>query len=168
MVREELCELEEQRKRRSSLVIRGLEASSAQSAVRRFEEVTEHLIQQKVTLVEVVRIPSETDLYRGKVPDDSVRKLILEKAKVLKNSTQFGSVFIRRDLTYNQRKELRARRSVTESNTRVSNDAHDHHNSRQRLLEPHPTSVPDVPEQETDTIPKSVMAPHTQSSHAPN
>ena len=167
MVREELRELEEQRKRRSSLVIRGLEASSAQGAVRRFEEVTEHLIQQKVTLVEVVRIPSETDLYRGKVPDDSVRKLILEKAKVLKNSTQFGSVFIRRDLTYNQRKELRARRSVTESNTRVGNDAHDH-NSRQRLLEPHPTSVPDVPEQETDTIPKSVMAPHTQSSHAPN
>ena len=63
MIREEVRELEEQRKRRFSLVIRGLGASTARDAVQNFEAVSEFLINQKVTLSEVVRIPSETDLY---------------------------------------------------------------------------------------------------------
>ena len=63
LVREELRELEEQRKRRTSLVIRGLEAASADDAVRKFEVISEHLVEHKVALTEVVRIPSESDLY---------------------------------------------------------------------------------------------------------
>ena len=115
MVREELRELQEQQKRRTSLVIRGLGAGSAADAVRAFETVSEHLIDQKVTLTDVVKIPSESDLYRAKVADDSVRKNILDRARQLKNSTRFGSVFIRRDLTFNQRAEFRARRAAAEA-----------------------------------------------------
>ena len=115
VVREELRELQEQQKRRTSLVVRGLGARSAEEAVQRFEIVSDHLINQKVTLTDVVKISSESDLYRGKVTDDSARKLILDKAKQLKNSSRFESVFIRRDLTFNQRAEMRARRAAAEA-----------------------------------------------------
>ena len=112
VVREELRELEEQRKRRTSLVIRGLGAPTAKDAVTRFETLSQDLIEQKVTLTDVVRIPSETDLYRGKVTDDDIRKCLLDKAKHLKNSAQYSSVYIRRDLTYKQRQTLKARREA--------------------------------------------------------
>lgn len=115
VVREELRELQEQQKRRTSLVVRGLGARSAEEAVQRFETVSDHLINQKVTLTDVVKISSESDLYRGKVADDGARKLILDKAKQLKNSSRFESVFIRRDLTFNQRAEMRARRAAAEA-----------------------------------------------------
>ena len=171
LVREELRELEEQRKRRNSLVVRGLKANSAQEAVTQFEKVAEHLIQQKVILVDVVRIPSETDLYRGKVLDDSVRKLILEKAKSLKDSAQFGTVFIRRDLTYNQRKELRSRRppaTTTYHNSmpraRPNSDPQGQTTHVQTTQsETHPTLAPSASEQAAETIPKRPVEPHTPS-----
>ena len=155
LVREELRELEEQRKRRDSLVIRGLGANSAQEAVRNFETVSEHLIQRKVTLEDVVRIPSETDLYRGKIKDDSTRKLVLDKAKILKGSAQFASVFIRRDLTYNQRMELRARRALADSHsqTRANSQTQslaDQSNRPGTSLR----AVQDGPTQVSNTIPK--------------
>ena len=112
MVREELRELEEQRKRRSSLVIRGLGAASAVEAVKKFEDISEHLINEKVSLTDVVKIQSESDLYRGKIINDDLRKKVLDRAKHLKGSDQYNDVFIRRDLTYNQRQELKARRAA--------------------------------------------------------
>ena len=136
VVREELRELQEQQKRRSSLVIRGLGARSADAAVQAFEQVTDFLIHQKVSLTDVVRIPSETDLYRGKVCDDDVRKLILDRAKQLKDSDRFGSVFIRRDLTYKQRSELRAKRAATETGT--ASNPHHTADSRRESRAPEP------------------------------
>ena len=112
VVREELRELQEQQKRRTSIIIRGLGASSASEAVTKFEAVSDHLIHQRVTLTDVVKIPSENDLYRGKVSDDELRKLILDSCRQLRHSDRFGSVFIRRDLTFHQRAELRARRAA--------------------------------------------------------
>lgn len=105
LVREELRELDERKKRRCSLVIRGLGATSAEQAVVRFSHVTEFLIGEKVNMTEVVRISSATDLFRGKVVDDGLRRHILDNAKKLKDSEHFGSVYIRRDLTYHQRRE---------------------------------------------------------------
>ena len=113
VVREELRELQEQQKRRSSLVIRGLGAGTASAAISAFEQVSQYLTNQKVTLTDVVRIPSESDLFRGKVTDDDARRLILEKSKQLKDAPRYGSVFIRRDLTFKQRSELKAKRDAT-------------------------------------------------------
>ena len=139
VVREELRELQEQQKRRSSLVIRGLGAHSANAAIQAFEQVTDFLIHQRVSLTDVVRIPSETDLYRGKVCDDDARKLILDRAKQLKDSDRFGSVFIRRDLTYKQRSELQAKRAATETGT-ASNPPHRSADSRRESRAPEPTA----------------------------
>lgn len=112
IVREELRELEEQRKRRNSLVIRGLEAGNCEEAIQKFGMVSEYLIGHRVTLTDVVKIHGEPDLFRGKINNDEVRKSVLDIAKQLKNSEQFCSVFIRRDLTYNQRQLLKARQTA--------------------------------------------------------
>ena len=108
MVREELLELDERKKRRSSLVIRGLKASSVAEAAAKFAEVTESLIGEKVVLSDTCRIRSDADLYRGNVHNNRQRKLILEQAKHLKDSS-FSQVYIKRDLTYLQRMQLQAR-----------------------------------------------------------
>ena len=148
VVREELRELQEQQKRRSSLIIRGLGADSAGAAVRAFEEVSEFLLNQRVTLTDVVQIPSESDLFRGKVADDSTRRLILDRAKQLKDTTRFGSVFIRRDLTYKQRQEIKVRREAatqTSSLNRFTRPRPTHQDERAPILhrgdpEQHPDS----------------------------
>ena len=138
VVREELRELQEQQKRRTSLVIRGLKARTADAAVLAFQQVSEFLTNQKVSLTDVVRISSETDLYRGKVADDDIRKLILDRAKQLKDSDHFGSVFIRRDLTYKQRSELRAKRASAEVNTNPTNPGTQLHGPPTRHHPAHP------------------------------
>ena len=164
VVREELRELEEQRKRRTSLVIRGLGAPSAKDAVTRFETLSLDLIEQKVTLTDVVKIPSETDLYRGKVADDDVRKCLLDKAKNLKHSAQYSSVYIRRDLTYKQRQALKARREAATAHP-------SHQTGRAAINKPDsadkspsasvrdPARPADAETPEADTIPKQVMPP---------
>ena len=108
MVREELLELEERKKRRSSVVIRGLGAGSVNEASAKFAEITEALIGEKVVLAETCRIPSNGDLYRGNIHNQRQRQLILESAKNLKDSP-FPHVYIKKDLTYMQRMQLQAR-----------------------------------------------------------
>ena len=117
MVREELLELDERKKRRSSLVIRGLRASTTAEATARFAEVTETLIGEKVVLSETCCIKKSSDLYRGNVHCTRQRQLILDHAKDLKDST-LSHVYIKRDLTYKQRMELQARFYQHQSNQR--------------------------------------------------
>ena len=108
MVREELLELDERKKRRASLVIRGLGASYPADAVAKFAEVAHSLIGAKVVLSEPCRIKPGADLFRGNVHNSQHRKVILEEARNLRNSS-FSHVFIKQDLTYMQRLELQAR-----------------------------------------------------------
>ena len=75
--------------------------------------MTDTLIGERVELIDVVRIASATDLFRGKVQDDELRRRVLENAKRLKDLDEFKEVFIRRDLTFAQRKELQLRRAQT-------------------------------------------------------
>ena len=108
MMREELRELEERKKRRASLVIRGLQVSTPTEAAAKFGEITSMLIGERAILSEVCRIKSDSDLFRGNVHDERVRRLILEQSRKLKDSA-YSMVYIRRDLTYSQREELKAR-----------------------------------------------------------
>ena len=108
VVREELRELEERKKRQDSLVIRGLRVNSAAEAKTKFGEITEVLIGEKVTLSEICQIKSDADLYRGNVRDVRHRTLVLEHARELRH-TSYSHIYIRKDLTYIQRQELQYR-----------------------------------------------------------
>ena len=163
IVREELRELDEQRKRKQSLVIRGLGASSANEAVTKFENLSQYLVNQKVSLTDVVRISSETDLYRGKVVDDELRKQLLDKAKQLKTSAQYSTVYIRRDLTYKQRQDLKAKReAATATLPKSAVDGSALPNSEAPNTQPNPDPKPPTAEEgapPTETIPKQVISP---------
>ena len=108
VVRAELREMEERKKRVSSLVVRGLRVGTAGEASTKFADIASSLIGERVEFTEVCRIKSDVDLYRGNVHDGRIRKLILDNAKHLRESSN-SHVFIRRDLTFQQREELRAR-----------------------------------------------------------
>ena len=70
---EELLELEERKKRRSSVVIRGLGVGSVNEAAAKFAEITEALTGEKVVLAETRRIRSNADLYRGNIHNQRQR-----------------------------------------------------------------------------------------------
>ena len=108
IVRAELREMEERKKRVASLVVRGLRVGSAGEAAAKFSDIAFAITGERVTLTEVCRIRSDADLFRGNIHDSRHRKLILEQSKYLRDS-EHSHVFIRRDLTFLQREELRAR-----------------------------------------------------------
>ena len=159
VVREELLELDERKKRRASLVIRGLGAPTAADAAVKFAEVTQSLIGEKVVLSETCRIRTDADLYRGNVHSTRQRKLILEQARHLKDSS-FSQVYIKRDLTYMQRMQLQARfqqhhnHSATRNTISASIPSDRQMEGRSSLPTrrtagrvDHPTSVRSTPEQ---------------------
>ena len=103
-------EMQERSKRRQSIIIKGLHAQSPRDLAHKFGELSLSYTGTRVEISDIIPIPNHTDLFRAKILDDDNRKLVLERAKTLKD-TEYNSVFIRRDLTYAQRKELRERRA---------------------------------------------------------
>ena len=69
-MRLELKEMEERKKRVSSLVVRGLRVGSAGEAATKFGEVIYALTGERTTWTEVCRIRTDTDLFRGNVRDN--------------------------------------------------------------------------------------------------
>ena len=80
----------------------------------RFEQLSDQVMGAKVILSDVSPISGHPNLYRAKIKDANLRKLVLEKAKMLRSS-DFSSVYISRDLTYAQRTELFARRKAKQT-----------------------------------------------------
>ena len=112
LVREELKEQKEREKRRSFLVVKGLSASSPSDFGAKFAQLTSEVMGTRVNVSEVMPILGQNSYFRVKIPDDSSRKLLLDRAKQLKG-TVHDHVYIARDLTYAQRTELYRRRHQT-------------------------------------------------------
>ena len=103
-------EMQERAKRRQSVIIKGIQARSAADFISKFGDLSESFAGTRVELSGVTPIPNHSDLFRAKILDDDHRRLVLDRAKTLKD-TENGNVFICRDLTFAQRKELRERRA---------------------------------------------------------
>ena len=101
-------------KRKESIVIHGLKSTSIRGVNTEFGELTRKMTGTQVELTDIVPITGHTGLYRGKILNEDDRKLVLDKAKTLKG-TDYDRVYIRKDLTYNQRCALKARRDAYRS-----------------------------------------------------
>ena len=112
LIREEVREIQEQAKRRQSVIIRGLQASSPNEVSTKFGSLSETVFGSKVELSTVTPIQGHVDLYRAKILNEDHRKLVLENSRKLKSSQDYSHVFIRRDLTFKQREELKRRRAA--------------------------------------------------------
>ena len=111
LISEECRELEERKKRVSSIIIRGIDARTPAALGPIFNTVATELIGSSVSLSDVVCISGDRGLFRAKVVNADDRMKLLDSARSLKNSRSFSSVYITRDLTYKQRQTLFARRA---------------------------------------------------------
>lgn len=143
IVHEELKEMRERDKRKESVIVKGLAASSASELVAKFEQLTGQFMGTSVVLSDVSPISGHPSLYRAKIRNADLRKMVLEKAKTLKN-TEFNSVFISRDLTYAQRTELFARRRARQSESAHPLATHTGSQER-RTLPQRPITVGNTP-----------------------
>ena len=124
-VREEVREMEERQKRKTSIIIRGLDVDSVDHVRQTFEPVARSIVGGTVELSDIVCISREKKLFRAKIADDDCRKQLLENAKSLKNG-RYREIYVNKDLTFNQRKELfrrRAERAAAAGGTDVSLNA---------------------------------------------
>lgn len=105
-IREEVREVEEQNKRKNSVIVRGLNVANEEEAGEKFKEVTRTLIGREISLSDVVCISRNKEMYRAKIVSDASRMEVLAKAKELPNFPDLQNVFFHRDLTFKQRQSL--------------------------------------------------------------
>ena len=113
--------MRERDKRRQSVIIKGLRATSTSDLATKFEQLSEQVMGSKVGLSDISPISGHLHIYRAKIINDDLRKMVLEKAKFLRN-TDFSSVYISRDLTYAQRTELFARQKARQTEPAQTRD----------------------------------------------
>ena len=111
VMRIELRELYEQKRRQCSVILRGFNAVNQNDVKRKFVDICVLLSVDQINLSGLTRI-GETDLFMAKIMDKEQRSLLLIRVKNLKNSEAYISVYIQRDLTYKQRQEMMVRRSA--------------------------------------------------------
>ena len=128
----ELWEFEERRKRRESIIVLGTEVGNVAEFRQVFGNITGHLTGNIANPNDITCINADRSIYRVKIADYSTRNNILLKAKELKDSELYKNVYINKDLTYNQREELRQRLAARRSrNDRYNNTSNPNDGSAQ-------------------------------------
>ena len=122
-VRDEIREMDERKKRKSTVIIRGVNVDSANAIKEAFHPISEFVLGHRVELLDITCVSSAKKIYRARITDDSIRKSLLDNSKKLKTNSAYANIYINRDLTYLQRNELFKRRqerrngSSTEGNS---------------------------------------------------
>ena len=117
LIRAEIREMYERDRRSESIIIRGITTpvnnnQSNAEFMNTFKNVVSELLPGKtITLTNFMVIKPDENLVRATISDGLLRRDLLSVAKNLRSSTQFGGVFISRDLTYNQRGASKAKRA---------------------------------------------------------
>ena len=106
---QQVRELREREKRAESIVFRGLGDLTIPNVSLKFEAICRELNLPNIQLLGLSKIGTN-DMYRARIADKELRRLLLLKASQLKDSQQFARVFINRDLTKQQRLEVVERR----------------------------------------------------------
>ena len=121
-IREEIREMTERDKRKHSIIIKGLGASTPRDLALKFRRLTSEVMDKPVEVSEVTAIPNHPQIFRAKILDEDNRNLVLEKAKFLKDTDDYKGVYISRDLTYAQRTALFNRRKAKVSGPGAAQD----------------------------------------------
>ena len=133
----QIREVREREKRKDSIIFRGMGDVSMEVLTRNFEVICDLLNVDGVTLTDIRKIGSSPPLYRARIHDDAKRRELLLRCHQLRNSEEFSRVYIHRDLTLQQRRDLMVKRN--QARPQVSSSSHrpasrTHHSSEQRTL----------------------------------
>ena len=110
-IRDEVREVEERRRRRQNVMLRGFGGSVDEAKVL-FVNVCSALGLPQIQLTDVMPVGEVDGLFRAKIMDDTLRKSLLDEARRLKDIDGYGRVFVQKDLTFRQRGELKNRRDA--------------------------------------------------------
>ena len=109
MIREEAQDSLERERRKEFIMVRGFEADESDTTCSDLvSEIFEELTGREVTFSNFLRFDNRPDLVRVKVINENDRKTIISNSINLRNSER-SRFFVRRDLTWLQRRELSAR-----------------------------------------------------------
>lgn len=109
VIREEIREIHDRERRKHSIIVRGFPHSTVNDVNERFKDISKYLINQEISMSDVICVNQDRGIFRGKIVDPQIRRSLLLEARRLKESTNFRSVYLHKDLTYKQREELRSR-----------------------------------------------------------
>lgn len=112
IIREEVREVHERDLRKDSIILRGFSHLSVAEVQGRFRDISMYLLNKDIPLSDITCINQEKGLFRAKIIDNQDRKSLLSVTYKLKQSPNFGSLYVHRDLTFKQREELRSRRAT--------------------------------------------------------
>ena len=105
----EIKEFHEREKRKASVIVRGCAANNPSEVQSTVDDICKVLSIDRVALKKVATLKTK-GLFRCQIEDDERRKILLQNVKKLRNIEKYRRVYIDRDLTYQQRQELKARR----------------------------------------------------------
>ena len=74
--------------------------------------MTETHMVTRVELTDLINVAGHAHIYGAKIPDESLRKMLLDQVAKHLRDTEHDSVFISRDLTWAQTTELYHRRQA--------------------------------------------------------
>ena len=117
VVRSELRELDDQKRRRKYVVLRGFGSNDAEVVEGMFNRICGVLNVGMIELSDM-KCLNANGLFRACVENDEKRYALLNAAKGLMHVDEFKSMYVQRDLTYRQRQELISRRAVLRSSPR--------------------------------------------------
>ena len=154
-IREEIVEMDERRKRRDSVIFRGVKVEGDPQAMDKIKVIIFSLLNLHPHITNLFCINREKGLYRIKMTEDIHRSQLLRVAKELRNATDYRGVYINSDLTYKQRQQLNERRQRLRS-AGASQDVGAPQSSSSSTRAPQQTSLPQPP---ASTVSKPPSAP---------
>ena len=100
-----LRELREQDRRSNSTILKGF---TEENVTEKFSELCNFLGVGSIPLSDLTEIRG-MEICRAKINDKKKRKELLNKVKLLRFRQEYKRFYVQRDLTYNQRQELKRR-----------------------------------------------------------
>ena len=111
LLQSEIREFHE-RKRISSIIIRGCPAKKVEDIQQVVDQVCHEISIDRVLLQNVYAL-NKKGLYRAKVDNDEGRRKFLQNVKkLIRHLEKYRTMFINRDLTYLQRQQLKAQKEL--------------------------------------------------------
>ena len=103
-------EMDERRKRKDSVIFRGVIVESNEDARSFTDSVNQFLLDTTPPLSDLFCIDRSKGLYRVKITDDETRSKLIKEAKNLKDHQPLKGIYINTDFTYKQRNEQNQKR----------------------------------------------------------
>ena len=111
LIQKEMQEFHERVKRKSSVILREFVGKNQRKIQVLVDKMCQALGINKVLLQGISALKTE-GMFRAQIEDTDSRRILLQNTRNLRQTEKYRNMYINRDLTYNQRQQLKAMREV--------------------------------------------------------